>query len=75
MMGGREHGSHIQHSAGEAGVKAGQGVSVLSVFPTDCSNLGSPLCCCSHNQRGSTFRHPLTGQMSAESSDFILQEQ
>ncbi|XP_056908002.1 pleckstrin homology domain-containing family A member 7-like isoform X4 [Takifugu flavidus] len=29
----------------------------------------------SHNQRGSTFRHPLTGQMSAESSDFILQEQ
>ncbi|TNN00684.1 hypothetical protein fugu_011930 [Takifugu bimaculatus] len=74
-MGGREHGSHIQHSAGEAGVKAGQGVSVLSVFPTDSSNLGSPLCCCSHNQRGSTFRHPLTGQMSAESSDFILQEQ
>uniref|UniRef100_A0A8B9KIK1 Pleckstrin homology domain containing, family A member 7b n=1 Tax=Astyanax mexicanus TaxID=7994 RepID=A0A8B9KIK1_ASTMX len=29
----------------------------------------------SHNQRTTAFRHPVTGQISAENSDFILQEQ
>ncbi|XP_041075075.1 pleckstrin homology domain-containing family A member 7-like isoform X3 [Polyodon spathula] len=29
----------------------------------------------SHNQRTVTFRHPVTGQISPENSDFILQEQ
>uniref|UniRef100_A0A8B9KH25 Pleckstrin homology domain containing, family A member 7b n=1 Tax=Astyanax mexicanus TaxID=7994 RepID=A0A8B9KH25_ASTMX len=28
-----------------------------------------------HNQRTTAFRHPVTGQISAENSDFILQEQ
>ncbi|XP_034735241.1 pleckstrin homology domain-containing family A member 7-like isoform X4 [Etheostoma cragini] len=30
---------------------------------------------CSHSQRTTTFRHPLTGQISPENMDFILQEQ
>ncbi|XP_061630048.1 pleckstrin homology domain-containing family A member 7 isoform X4 [Phyllopteryx taeniolatus] len=30
---------------------------------------------CSHNQRSTTFRHPVTGQVSPESVDFTLQEQ
>ncbi|XP_073327417.1 pleckstrin homology domain-containing family A member 7 isoform X3 [Pagrus major] len=30
---------------------------------------------CSHNQRTTTFRHPVTGQISPENLDFILQEQ
>uniref|UniRef100_A0A8C8I9W8 PH domain-containing protein n=1 Tax=Oncorhynchus tshawytscha TaxID=74940 RepID=A0A8C8I9W8_ONCTS len=29
---------------------------------------------CSHNQRTTTFRHPVTGQMSQENIGFILQE-
>ncbi|XP_035012210.2 pleckstrin homology domain-containing family A member 7 isoform X6 [Hippoglossus stenolepis] len=30
---------------------------------------------CSHNQRTTAFRHPVTGQISPENMDFILQEQ
>ncbi|XP_029909289.1 pleckstrin homology domain-containing family A member 7-like isoform X2 [Myripristis murdjan] len=30
---------------------------------------------CSHNQRTTAFRHPVTGQISPENVDFILQEQ
>ncbi|XP_071005059.1 pleckstrin homology domain-containing family A member 7-like isoform X3 [Oncorhynchus clarkii lewisi] len=30
---------------------------------------------CSHNQRTTSFRHPVTGQVSRENVDFILQEQ
>uniref|UniRef100_A0A673YJE5 Pleckstrin homology domain containing, family A member 7a n=1 Tax=Salmo trutta TaxID=8032 RepID=A0A673YJE5_SALTR len=30
---------------------------------------------CSHNQRTTTFRHPVTGQVSQENVGFILQEQ
>ncbi|XP_053282981.1 pleckstrin homology domain-containing family A member 7 isoform X3 [Pleuronectes platessa] len=30
---------------------------------------------CSHNQRTTAFRHPVTGQISPENLDFILQEQ
>uniref|UniRef100_A0A8C3G8A4 Pleckstrin homology domain containing, family A member 7a n=1 Tax=Cyclopterus lumpus TaxID=8103 RepID=A0A8C3G8A4_CYCLU len=30
---------------------------------------------CSHNQRITAFRHPTSGQISAENMDFILQEQ
>ncbi|KAL7402912.1 hypothetical protein ABVT39_021653 [Epinephelus coioides] len=30
---------------------------------------------CSHNQKTTTFRHPVTGQISPENMDFILQEQ
>lgn len=30
---------------------------------------------CSHNQRTTTFRHPVTGQASTDNGDFILQEQ
>ncbi|XP_063335237.1 pleckstrin homology domain-containing family A member 7-like isoform X5 [Pelmatolapia mariae] len=30
---------------------------------------------CSHNQRTTTFRHPVTGQISPENMDFILQPQ
>lgn len=30
---------------------------------------------CSHNQRTTTFCHPVTGQISQENMDFILQEQ
>ncbi|XP_076002932.1 pleckstrin homology domain-containing family A member 7-like isoform X2 [Genypterus blacodes] len=30
---------------------------------------------CSHNQRTTTFRHPVSGQISSENMDFILQEQ
>lgn len=66
-------GSHILHRAAEAGVKAGQGVSLLAVFPAEVSN-SVPPCCCSHNQRSSTFRHPLTGRTPAENADFILQD-
>ncbi|XP_056589411.1 pleckstrin homology domain-containing family A member 7 isoform X3 [Triplophysa dalaica] len=29
----------------------------------------------SHNQRTTTFRHPVTGQISSENTDFILQDQ
>ncbi|XP_034735240.1 pleckstrin homology domain-containing family A member 7-like isoform X3 [Etheostoma cragini] len=32
-------------------------------------------CDTSHSQRTTTFRHPLTGQISPENMDFILQEQ
>ncbi|XP_030281187.1 pleckstrin homology domain-containing family A member 7-like isoform X4 [Sparus aurata] len=32
-------------------------------------------CDTSHNQRTTTFRHPVTGQISPENLDFILQEQ
>uniref|UniRef100_W5KGJ8 Pleckstrin homology domain containing A7 n=1 Tax=Astyanax mexicanus TaxID=7994 RepID=W5KGJ8_ASTMX len=35
--------------------------------------VGSFIVC--HNQRTTAFRHPVTGQISAENSDFILQEQ
>lgn len=35
----------------------------------------SSLCHFSHNQRTTTFRHPVTGQISPENLDFILQEQ
>lgn len=74
MGGGGGGGSHILQRAGEAGVKADQGVSLLAVFAADVSN-SVPLCRRSHNQRSSTFLHPLTGHASAESARFILQDQ
>ncbi|KAM7397122.1 hypothetical protein PAMP_020119 [Pampus punctatissimus] len=32
-------------------------------------------CATRHNQRATTFRHPVSGQISQENVDFILQEQ
>ncbi|XP_055483322.1 pleckstrin homology domain-containing family A member 7 isoform X6 [Psammomys obesus] len=34
-----------------------------------------PRAACSHNQKTTTFRHPVTGQFSSENSEFILQEE
>lgn len=46
--------------------------------PTKVANFVSPLsslCRFSHNQRATAFRHPVTGQISPENVDFLLQEQ
>lgn len=63
-----------------AGVKI-QGDVVCGVYSTTkLANFGllcllPSLCHLSHNQRTTTFRHPVTGQISPENVDYFLQEQ
>ena len=49
----------------------------LTVFVKVANSVSSlfSLCHFSHNQRTTAFRHPVSGQISAENMDFILQEQ